>query len=122
MVCGAKTARFLDIALDCAANYDAATATLIRAARDLKLKEPGFAMRVALQAIRHLVEGRGYEPSPLDIDDALEHLMVAAARLGEAEWALQELRRISASALSAGLMADRLARKIADFSHVEKNG
>jgi hypothetical protein len=117
----AKTARFLDIALDCAGHYDAAPATLIRAARDLKLKEPGFAAQVALQAIRHLVEGRGYEPSSLDIDDAVEHLMVAAGRIGEVDWALQELRRISASALSAGLMADRLARNIDAFAHVDKN-
>ena len=117
----AKTARFLDIALDCAAHYDAAPATLIRAARDLKLKEPGFAAQVALQAIRHLVEGRGYEPSPLNIDDAVEHLMVAAGRFGEIDWALQELRRISASALSAGPMADRLARNIDAISHVDKN-
>lgn len=73
----------LDIALECAAHYDAAPATLIRAARDLKLKQPSFAMQVALQAIRHLVEGRGYEPSPLDIDEAVEHLMVAAARLSD---------------------------------------
>ena len=109
----AKTARFLDIALDCAAHYDAAPATLIRAARDLKLKEPSFAMQVALQAIRHLVEGRGYEPTPRDIDDAVEHLMVAATRIGQAERAQQVLRQIAASALSAGLMADRLAWNIA---------
>ena len=62
----AKTARFLDIALDCAAQHDAAPATLIRAARDLKLKEPDFAAQVAVCAVRHLVQGRGYEPSPLD--------------------------------------------------------
>jgi hypothetical protein len=117
----AKTARFLDIALDCAAHYDAAPATLIRAARDLKLKEPSFAAQVALQAIRHLVEGRGYEPTPLDIDDAVEHVMVSAGRIGEVDWALQELRRISASALSAGLMADRLARNIDAFAHVGKD-
>jgi hypothetical protein len=118
----AKTARFLDIALDCAAHFDAAPATLIRAARDLKLKEPAFAAQVALHAIRHLVEGRGYEPAPIDIDDAVEHLMVAATRIDQAEWALQELRRISGSALSAGIMADRLARTIAALTQADKNG
>jgi len=106
----AKTARFLDIALDCAAQHDAAPATLIRAARDLKLKEPDFAAQVAVCAVRHLVQGRGYEPSPLDIDEAVEHLMVATGRIGASEWALQELRRISSSPRSVGLMADRLAR------------
>ena len=82
---GAKTARFLHIALECAARCAAAPATLIREARDLKLKEPAFAKQVALQAIRHLVEGRGYEPTPLDIDEAVEHLMVAATRVGQAQ-------------------------------------
>jgi tetratricopeptide (TPR) repeat protein len=118
----AKTARFLDIALECAAHYDAAPATLIRAARDLKLKEPAFAMQVALQAIRHLVEGRGYEPSPLDIDEAVEHLMVAATRIEEAEQARQALRQIAGSALSAGIMAERLARNIAALEAVGRDG
>lgn len=118
----AKTARFLDIALECAAHYDAAPTTLIRAARDLKLKEPTFAAQIALQAIRHLVEGRGYEPAPIDIDEAVEHLMVAATRIEQAEWALQELRRVSASALSVGIMADRLARNIAALNPGDKAG
>lgn len=118
----AKTARFLDIALDCAAHHDAAPATLIRAARDLKLKEPGFAMAVALQAIRHLLEGRGYEPSPIDIDEAVEHLMVAAARLDEVDQARQALQRIAGTALSAGLMAERLAWNIAALSEADRDG
>jgi hypothetical protein len=118
----AKTARFLDIALDCAAHHDAAPATLIRAARDLKLKEPGFAMAVALQAIRHLLEGRGYEPSPIDIDDAVEHLMVAAARLDEVDQARQALQRIAGTALSAGLMVERLAWNIAALSEADRDG
>jgi len=82
----AKTARFLDIALDCAVHHDAAPATLIRAARNLKLKEPDFAALVALCAVQHLVQGRGYEPSPLDLDQAVEHLMVAARRIGGWTW------------------------------------
>ena len=118
----AKTARFLDIALDCAAHHDAAPATLIRAARDLKLKEPGFAMAVALQAIRHLLEGRGYEPSPIDIDEAVEHLMVAATRLDEVDQARQALQRIAGTALSAGLMVERLAWNIAALSEADRDG
>lgn len=115
----AKTARFLDIALDCAAQHDAAPATLIRAARDLNLKEPDFAAQVAVCAVRHLVQGRGYEPSPLDIDEAVEHLMVAAGRIGASDWALQELRRIASSPRSDGLMADRLARVL---SAIDESG
>lgn len=118
----AKTARFLDIAVECAAHYGAAPATLIRAARDLKRREPSFAMQVALQAIRHLVQGRGYEPSPLDIDEAVEHLMVAAEQLGEAQWALCQLHRLAGSALSAGPMAERLARNIAILEAAGREG
>lgn len=66
----AKTAKYLDIALDCAAHPDSAPATLIRAARDFTIREPAFATQVGLHAIGHLLAGRGYEPSPLDIDDA----------------------------------------------------
>ena len=51
----------------------------------------------------------------LDIDEAVEHLMVAAGRIGASDWALQELRRISSLATSAGLMADRLARVLSSI-------
>jgi hypothetical protein len=79
-------------------------------------------MQVALQAIRHLVQGRGYEPSPLDIDEAVEHLMVAAEQLGEAQWALCQLHRLAGSALSAGPMAERLARNIAILEAAGREG
>ena len=46
---------------------------------------------------------------------------VECPRIEQAEWALQELRRVSASALSAGLMADRLARNIAALTPANKN-
>jgi hypothetical protein len=36
--------------------------------------------------------------------------MIAAGRIGASDWALKELRRISSSPKSDGLMADRLAR------------
>jgi N-dimethylarginine dimethylaminohydrolase len=79
-------------------------------------------MAVALQAIRHLLEGRGYEPSPIDIDEAVEHLMVAAARLDEVDQARQALQRIAGTALSAGLMAERLAWNIAALSEADRDG
>lgn len=75
----AKTARYFDIALDCAAQPSAAPATLIRAARDFVIKEPAFAAQVGLHAIEHLLAGRGYETSPFDIDEAVGHVMAASA-------------------------------------------
>ncbi len=119
-ICLTAPAWFLDIALEYAAHYAAAPANLIRAARDLKFKEPGFAKQVALQAIHHLVEWLGYWPSPQHIDKAVEHLMVAAARLDEVDQARQALQRIASSALSAGLMADKLARNIAALQAADR--
>ena len=43
---------------------------------------------------------------------------VECPQIEQAEWALRE---VSASALSAGLMADRLARNIAALTPVNKN-
>ena len=92
----AKTAGYLDIALHCAADREAARGTLIRAARDFEVKNPAFAAQVALHAIAHLRAGVGYEPSPLDIDVAVDHLMAASERIGRTAWAIDELKAAGA--------------------------
>ena len=112
----AKTAKYLDIALDCAAQPDAAPATLIRAARDFAIKEPGFAAQVGLHAIAHLLAGRGYEPSPFDIDEAVGHVMAASARTGQEDQALRELERLAAKVPADAQMLARLHSKIAEIS------
>uniref|UniRef100_UPI0040473A41 hypothetical protein n=2 Tax=Yoonia sp. TaxID=2212373 RepID=UPI0040473A41 len=111
----AKTAKYLDIALECAAHTDAAPATLIRAARDFAIKEPAFAAQVGLHAIGHLLAGRGYEPSPLDIDEAVTHVMAAAERIGQGERVLRELQRLSANAATNVSMSARLKSRITDI-------
>lgn len=111
----AKAAKYLDIALECAAQTDAAPATLIRAARDFAIKEPAFAAQVGLHAIGHLLAGRGYEPSPLDIDEAVTHVMAAAERIGQGDRVLRELQRLSANAATNVLMSARLKSRIADI-------
>ena len=111
----AKTAKYLDIALDCAAQPDAAPATLIRAARDFAIKEPGFAAQVGLHAIAHLLAGRGYEPSPFDIDTAVGHVMAASARIGQEDRALQELERLAANVPADAQMLARLQARIAEI-------
>lgn len=112
----AKTAKYLDLALDCAAHSDAAPATLIRAARDFVIKEPTFAAQVGLHAIAHLLAGRGYEPSPLDIDEAVTHVMAASARIGQGDRVLRELQRLSANAATDVIMSARLKSRIADVA------
>ncbi|AXQ96126.1 hypothetical protein LV780_20585 (plasmid) [Cereibacter azotoformans] len=114
----AKTARYLDIALDCAADDEAAPATLIRAARDFVVKEPAFAAEVALHAIRHLLAGRGYEASPLDIDEAITHLMAASRRINATAWAVDQLSRLASRGGRDDLMAKRLRLKLGELQGV----
>ena len=112
----AKTATYFDIALDCAADHEAAPATLIRAARDFAIKEPAFAADVALHAIRHLLAGRGYEPSPFDIDEAVDHLMTASTRIDRRGWVIAALQRLMATTPGDDLMQRRLGQKLTELS------
>lgn len=111
----AKTARYLDIALDCAADPEAAPATPIRAARDFVLKEPAFAAQVALHAIEHLLAGRGYEASPLDIDEAVHHLMAASRRIDATARAADQLARLAQQHNGDDPMAQRLRLALAQL-------
>ena len=111
----AKTAKYLDLALDCAAHSDATPATLIRAARDFAIKEPAFAAQVGLHAIAHLLAGRGYEPSPLDIDEAVTHVMNASALIGQGDAVLRDLQRLAANSATGVIMTARLKSRIADI-------
>jgi hypothetical protein len=90
----AKSAGFFDIALECAANNDAERATLVRAARDFADANPEFTAKIALLALGHLIAGRGYEPNPLLIDQAVDHLLAASSRIGARQWATDHLTRL----------------------------
>lgn len=111
----AKTAGYLDIALDCAADAEAAPATLIRSARDFASKDPDFATQVALHAIAHLLAGRGFDATPLDIDEALGHLMTASRLIDRTAWVMAELRRMADMQAGDDLMARRLRIKLSGF-------
>jgi hypothetical protein len=69
----AKEAGFLDIALGCARDSAVEPATLVRAARDLAVREPKFATEIALIALQCLLAGSGYDPEPRLVRDALDH-------------------------------------------------
>lgn len=111
----AKTAKYLDIALDCAAETDAAPATLIRAARDFVIKEPAFAAQIGLHAIGHLLAGRGYEPNPLLIDEAVNHVIAASERIEKSGWALQALKSLASNTATDVIMSAQLKLKLADI-------
>ena len=112
----AKTAKYFDIALDCATDHEAAPATLIRAARDFAIKEPAFAAEVALRAVEHLLAGRGYEPSPFDIDEAIDHLLTTSTQIDRRDWAIAALERLMETTPGDDLMKQRLSQKLTEIS------
>ena len=107
----AKDAGCLDIALECAHDILTEPSTLIRAGRDFAEKEPAFAAQVSLCAIKHLLNGRGYEPTELDILNAHRHLMEAAGKCGLMEWANLEVEKLidEGAASEAEVMLNALA-------------
>lgn len=111
----ARTARFFDIAVECAADHEAAPATLIRAARDFASKMPDFAAEVALHALRRLLSGRGYEATPLDIDEALAHLMAASSQIDRSAWAIAQIRELAHPDHQDGHMTQRSRLKFAEL-------
>ena len=98
----AKDSGFFDIAVECAAAQGADPSTLVRAARDFCGKEPKFAATVALLALSNLLAGGGYDPSVLEVDDAVKHLLSASHQIGEVEWALRELGKLAERQCAAG--------------------
>lgn len=56
--------------------------TLIRAARDMKDKEPHFAAEAGIAALRWMIAGYGYEITRLDVLDACKITLEAAANDG----------------------------------------
>ena len=112
----AKDAGHLDIALECAGLGTTEPAMLIRAARDFAEIHPTFAAQVALQAIEGLLEGRGYEPVPLDIVKAYDYLMKAVRNSGETHWATTEVQKLMARGSPPRYPAMRQAL----LSHVQR--
>ena len=109
----AKDAGYLDIAFECAITGDTEPKTLVRAARDFAETGPEFSAKVALIAIKTLLEGKGYEPSTLDIRDAYDYLLIAAGKLGVVEQVRTDVMRMLASDLlcTSTAMREALAAK-----------
>ena len=66
----AKTLKRFDLAMQLAWKSPCDPKTLIRAARDSVGKNPAFAAEVALAALHWICQGRGYELTSLDVQDA----------------------------------------------------
>lgn len=120
-VSAAKTAGYLDIALDCASDPEAAPATLIRAARDFADRDPAFAAPTVLYSIAHLLAGRGFDASPPDMDDAVDHLMTASRQLDRMASSMAELRQMADRHAGNDLMVRSLRSKISELEMNARN-
>jgi hypothetical protein len=90
----AKDAGLLDVALQCARDFAAEPATLVRATRDFTAKEPKFAAEIGVIALERLLAGGGYDPGVFLIQEAFSHLTEAASRFGARDWAKAQARAL----------------------------
>lgn len=81
----AKTLKRFDLAMQLAWKSPCDPKTLIRAARDNIGKAPSFASEVALAALHWICQGRGYEPTSLDVRMADQLAREAGHALGQQE-------------------------------------
>lgn len=90
--------------------------TLIRAARDMKGKEPLFAVEAGVAALRWLIAGYGYEITSLDVRDAFDHTMDAARNAGCPEETLTRLRTLVAGDISGDRFVSRILGAVLGIS------
>ena len=78
----AKSAGLYDAAIELANRTPCDPRTLTRAARDMEVAEPRFAVEAGIAALRWLVAGYGYEITSLDVWAAYNHTVKAAENAG----------------------------------------
>lgn len=104
----AKWAGLYDRAVELANASPCDPRTLTRAARDLAGEQPGFAVEAGTAAVRWLTEGYGYEISGLDVIQAYESTMRAAAAAGREEETFARLKDIVAEEKSPDRFVTRI--------------
>ena len=92
----AREAGLFDEALELASRSPCDPKTLARAARDLSLERPAFAVEAGLLALRWLVQGYGYEITGADVWAAYGSTMKAASQQGSVGETRQRIRAIVA--------------------------
>jgi tetratricopeptide (TPR) repeat protein len=105
----AKSIKEYELALELANNSPCEPKTLTRAAKDYLDVEPEFALGSALAALRWLCEGWGYEVANLDVMDAHDRAMDAAARLGKGDTVASQISRLLESTDSPAMAFVRQA-------------
>ncbi len=105
----AKEIEFYDLALELANRTPCDPRTLTRAARDYLDAEPAFALGSAMAALRWLSEGWGYEVTSVDVVEAYDRAMDAAAKLNKISEVIGQIRRLLESDESASMLFVRQA-------------
>jgi len=83
--------------------------TLTRAARDFVNKDPDFALKAGLAALRWLAQGYGFEITGADVWAAYLHTMKAAEQLGRRDEARESIRALIGN---KGFLAQVLGREL----------
>jgi hypothetical protein len=104
----AKSAGLLREAINLASQSPCDPRTLTKAARDMKEKEPLFALEAGIAALRWLIAGYGYEISGMDVRDACKYSLEAATTIG----CLQNTKNRIREMVSANKSSDQFASKI----------
>lgn len=108
----AKDAGLFEEALALAGRSPCDPKTLTRAARDFAEREPSFAVRAGLLALRWLAEGYGYEVTAADVLAAYTNTMKAAERNGTIGETRAEIRELVAGDTAGGFVATVLGQEV----------
>jgi len=90
----AKELELYDLALELANRSPCDPKTLTRAARDYLDSEPEFALGSAMTALRWLSEGWGFEVTSIDVTEAYDRAIDAAARLNQVGDVTGQIRQL----------------------------
>jgi hypothetical protein len=105
----AKELGFYDLALKLANRSPCDPKTLTRAARDYLELEPEFALGSAIAALRWMSEGWGYEVSSVDVVEAYDRAMDAAAKLNMIDDVNERIRQLGEASDNAAVQFVRKA-------------
>jgi hypothetical protein len=108
----AKEAGLYDEALALASASACDPRTLTRAARELAISQPDFAMGAGLLALYWLVHGQGYEITGADVWAAYTATIGAAQTRGLINEVRERIRRVVAAEVPGGLVSRILGREL----------
>jgi len=110
----AKSAGLLREAVNLANQSPCDPRTLNRAARDMKDKEPHFALEVGIAALRWLIAGYGYDITGRDVLDPYRFAVEAATNIGCLQDTQDRIREIVAGDKSIDQFASNIIRRELD--------